>query len=248
METRRFNSTKPHSVRQFSDTLEVNKVSPGFRSRAPNFFRATEAPAMAYGARPPRVSPRSRIELFVDDPVAVHRRVVEAKAVKRARYAKRPQARTRSNVCCNALWLIHSGTCGSSGKFPNDDLSRDRGIIVSANRRPLSVTILACIYIAVGTLGFAYHLSPIRTNGFHYEDVLIELTELAAIVGGAFMLRGDNWARSLVVAWIGVHVIVSFFDSLQQVVVHGFFFVLIVYLLFRREARAYFQRSDQMGT
>ena len=42
-------------------------------------------------------------------------------------------------------------------------------------------------------------------NGFHRDDLLIEIIRVAAIVGGAFMLRGHNWARWLVLAWIGFH-------------------------------------------
>ncbi len=120
---------------------------------------------------------------------------------------------------------------------------------MNANKRPVSVTILACIYVTVGTVGFAYHLYPdFGGHGFHRDDLLIEIIEVAAIVGGAFMLRGNNWARWLVLAWIGFHVVISFFDSLQKVAAHGLMFVLTAYVLFRPEARAYFQRPDQMGT
>ena len=39
----------------------------------------------------------------------------------------------------------------------------------------------------------------------------MELTELLAMVSGAFMLRGHNWARWLALAWIIFHVILSIF-------------------------------------
>jgi len=120
---------------------------------------------------------------------------------------------------------------------------------VNATKRPVSVSIIAIIYITVGAIGFAYHLYPVvGGHGFHRDDLLIEIIRVAAIVGGAFMLRGHNWARWLVLAWIGFHFSISFFDSLQKVAVHGLIFVLTAYFLFRPEAKAYFQRPDQMGT
>ncbi len=98
---------------------------------------------------------------------------------------------------------------------------------VNATKRPVSVSIIAIIYVTVGAVGFAYHLYPfVGGHGFHRDDLLIEIIRVAAIVGGAFMLRGHNWARWLVLAWIGFHFSISFFDSLQKVAVHGLIFVL----------------------
>jgi len=115
-------------------------------------------------------------------------------------------------------------------------------------KRPLPVTILACIYIGVGTVGFAYHLREIMArHAFHYDDFFVELTEFVAIVCGAFLLRGHNWARWLALAWIAFHVGISFVDSLQKVVVHGLIFLLIAYFLFRLEARTYFRHRERMG-
>lgn len=119
---------------------------------------------------------------------------------------------------------------------------------MNADKRPLSMTVLACIYIAVGSIGFAYHLHPIIVNhDLRHDDLLVELIEVAAIVSGAFLLRGDNWARWLALAWITFHVVISFFDSLQKIAVHALFSLLIGYFLFRPEARAYFSvsRRDQ---
>jgi len=121
-------------------------------------------------------------------------------------------------------------------------------LITSMKKRPLPVTILACIYIGVGTVGFAYHLREILArHAFHYDDFLVELTEFVAIVCGAFLLRGHNWARWLALAWIAFHVGISFVDSLQRVVVHGLIFLLIAYFLFRLEARTYFRHRERMG-
>jgi hypothetical protein len=115
-------------------------------------------------------------------------------------------------------------------------------------KRPLPVTILACTYIGVGAVGFVYHLREILArHAFHSDDLLVELTEFVAIVCGAFLLRGHNWARWLALAWIAFHVGISFFDSLQKVVVHGLILLLIAYFLFRPDARTYFRDRETTG-
>jgi hypothetical protein len=117
------------------------------------------------------------------------------------------------------------------------------------NKRPISITILAALYLLVGTVGFVFHFREILArHAFQYEDALIELTELIAIVCGAFILRGRNWARWLAIAWIGFHVAFSFFDSLQKVAVHSLMLILIAYLLFRPDAKSYFQHPKEAGS
>lgn len=117
------------------------------------------------------------------------------------------------------------------------------------NKRPISVTIVAALYLMVGTVGFAVHgRDAVARHAFQYDDALIELTELIAIVCGAFLLQGRNWARWLALAWIGFHAAFSFFDSLQRGAVHSLFLVVIAYFLFRPDTGIYFQHSDEAGT
>jgi hypothetical protein len=78
------------------------------------------------------------------------------------------------------------------------------------NKRPLSVTIIACVYIAVGAIGFVYHFTEFHArDAFQYDAVWVELVRFLAITAGAFMLRGHNWARWLALAWIAFHVIIG---------------------------------------
>jgi hypothetical protein len=98
--------------------------------------------------------------------------------------------------------------------------------------RPLAVTILAWLYIAVGTGGFFTHLS---------DGVWVELVEIAAVIAGAFMLRGKNWGRWLALAWMAFHVILSAFHAVSEVAVHGPFLAVIAWILFRPEAARYFR-------
>ena len=114
------------------------------------------------------------------------------------------------------------------------------------NKRPVPITILACLYLIVGTIDFVVHLrQPLARHAFRYDDALIEVTQLIAIVCGLFMLRGRNWARWLAFAWIAFHVPL-FFDSLHNAVMHVLLFGLIVYCLFRSDSSAYFKHAEQV--
>ncbi len=117
---------------------------------------------------------------------------------------------------------------------------------MNLNKRPLSVTILGCIYIAVGTIGFVYHFTEFQArHSFQYDAVWVELTEVLAILCGGFILRGQNWARWLALAWMAFHVVLSFFDGFQKLAIHCLFCAVIAFFLFRPEAARYF-RGDRV--
>ena len=113
---------------------------------------------------------------------------------------------------------------------------------MNANKRPLAVTILGCVYIAVGTIGFVYHLSDFHArDALQFDGVWIELIRLLAVLSGAFMLRGYNWARWLSLAWIASHVVLSAFHAFPQFAIHCLFCATIAWLLFRPDAARYFR-------
>ena len=112
------------------------------------------------------------------------------------------------------------------------------------NKRPISVTVIGCIFIAAGVIGFAYHVSEFKPQRpFQYDLVLVSLVRLLAILGGVFVLRGKNWARWLLLAWIAFHVVLSAFHSLFELAVHGLLLAVIAYVLFRPPASAYFRSA-----
>jgi uncharacterized membrane protein HdeD (DUF308 family) len=112
------------------------------------------------------------------------------------------------------------------------------------NKRPLSVTVIGCIFVAAGVIGFAYHFTEFKTQRpFEYGIVWVCLLRLLAILGGVFVLRGNNWARWLLLVWIACHVILSAFHSLSELVAHGLLFAVIAYVLFRPQASAYFRTA-----
>jgi hypothetical protein len=110
---------------------------------------------------------------------------------------------------------------------------------MNANKCPISIWIIACAYLAVGSIGFVYHFHLRELLALQRDSFLIELTELLAIVSGAFLLRGQNWARWLALAWMGFHVAISF-PVLRQLIIHSLLFAVIAWFLFRPEAARYF--------
>jgi len=108
-------------------------------------------------------------------------------------------------------------------------------------KRPLAVTILACVYLAVGAGGSIAHLADFRAGGFAFDNLLVELVCLAAVVAGAFLLRGQDWARWLALAWIAFHVVLSVFHPVRELAVHAVFCAIVAWVLLRREARSYFR-------
>ena len=117
---------------------------------------------------------------------------------------------------------------------------------MNPNNRPLSVTILACVYLAIGAIGFAFHFKELLAA--HPDAVWIELTELLAILCGASLLRGHDWGRWLALAWIAFHVVLSAFHSLGEVAIHGLFCAVIAWLLFRPVAARYFRGARLEAT
>jgi hypothetical protein len=109
------------------------------------------------------------------------------------------------------------------------------------NPRPLAVTVLGFVYIAVGTVGFVYHFPALRA--FQSDIVWVELVRVSAIVCGVFMLRGQNWARWGAVAWIAFHAVISAFHSVPQFAIHCLFCALIAWFLFRPDSTRYFRAA-----
>jgi hypothetical protein len=118
------------------------------------------------------------------------------------------------------------------------------GTTLNANQRPIGVLIVGCLYIAVGAVGLVRHFPAL--HAIHQEDVWILLTELLAIVAGVFMLLRHNWARWLAVAWMALHVALSW-PSVRQLAVHTLILAAIAWLLFRADARQFFAADRAEG-
>jgi hypothetical protein len=111
-------------------------------------------------------------------------------------------------------------------------------------KRPITITILAWLYVAVGALGTASHYANFMTHKpLVNEIVWITALGAAAVVAGAFMLHGRNWARWLALVWMAAHVVISALHLLHGLLIHSVLFALIAYILFRRDAREYFSAA-----
>jgi hypothetical protein len=112
------------------------------------------------------------------------------------------------------------------------------------NKRPLTVTIIAWLYIVTGLGGFGLHAREIKTlHPFPYDALWPVGLGIMAVVAGIYMLKRANWARWLAVVWIAFHVGVSLFHTRQELILHSVLLVVIAYLLFRPEATRYFRAT-----
>lgn len=110
-------------------------------------------------------------------------------------------------------------------------------------KRPVSITVIGWLFIGAGAVGVAYHAGEFDArHPFDPALLAVLLVRLLAILGGAFVLRGSNWARWLVVVWMAFHVGLSAFHSATELIVHGLLFVVITWLLFRSAATAWFRK------
>lgn len=112
---------------------------------------------------------------------------------------------------------------------------------MNTNRRPISIWVIACLYLAVGVLGFVLHFRSLLAH--EPDSIAIEVTEFAAIIAGVFLLLGHNWARWLALAWIAFHVVLSIFHPIRELVVHAVLCALIAWGLFYPGANRYFRRA-----
>lgn len=115
------------------------------------------------------------------------------------------------------------------------------------NARTVMPSILAVgvIFLAVGVLDVWRGIEPILGGASHLatDDMLVLAIGIAALVGGAFVLRRQNWARWLLAVWMLLHVAISVGEP-EQLIAHLVIFGLLAFLLFRPRARAYFRPSQ----
>jgi len=106
-------------------------------------------------------------------------------------------------------------------------------------RRPRSITIISWIFIILGSISLLSGLLPI--GDVTVADRIAELKDhwyvplvrILAIVGGGFLLKGHNWARWLLVLWMGFHIVISAMHSVMELVLHTVIFSAILFFLFK---------------
>jgi len=114
------------------------------------------------------------------------------------------------------------------------------------SKRPRSITIISWIFLAVGAVGLAYHATDFKAERpFESDLVWVCVVRLLAMLCGVFMLRGNNWARWLLVVWVAYHVILSVLHTPFELVVHSLLFAAVLFFLFRAPASAYFRGATR---
>jgi hypothetical protein len=109
--------------------------------------------------------------------------------------------------------------------------------------RPIPVTLISILFIIAGLAGIIYHASEISEIFSDPESLGIFVVRVLAIVGGVFTLRGANWARWLLLAWIAFHVVLSFFHTTEELVMHVVIMAITMLALLYPKARAYFNEG-----
>jgi len=114
----------------------------------------------------------------------------------------------------------------------------------SRNRGRALIATVAWIFIAAGAVGLAYHAGEFNPQRPLEPELLAGvLVRLLAVIGGVFLLRGQNWARWLLIVWLAYHVVLSAFHSPAELVFHGILLALFSWILFRTDASPYFRRE-----
>lgn len=108
-------------------------------------------------------------------------------------------------------------------------------------RRMPSILLVGVVFLVIGVLDVWRGVAPMLGGATHLatDDMLVLAIGIAALVGGGFVLRGENWARWLLAVWMALHVAISVAEP-RELIPHLVIFGLLTYLLFRPRARAYF--------
>lgn len=105
--------------------------------------------------------------------------------------------------------------------------------------RPRTITIISWLFIIFGSIALLSGVLPFRDLLSHWY---VHLSRILMIVAGVFMLKGQNWARWLLVVWVAFHIVVGALHSALFLLMHVVIFSVILYFVFRREASTYFSR------
>jgi len=110
-------------------------------------------------------------------------------------------------------------------------------------KRPLSIIIIGIFFIVLGVLSLGHAAWGLVNTQQRLTDLqnhwMIYLSAIVAIVGGAFLFKGQNWARWLLVAWMAFHIVVGALHGIVPLLTHVVIFSVILLFLFRRHASSY---------
>ena len=102
-------------------------------------------------------------------------------------------------------------------------------------QRPLSITITAWLFIAVGVFSLAggWWREVTHQGAWRADEIgIASMVRLLAIVGGRGLLDGRTWARWLLGGWMAFHIVISARQP-AALVTHVVLFGVIGFVLFR---------------
>lgn len=115
------------------------------------------------------------------------------------------------------------------------------------HQRPIAITVVSCLVIIAGIFGLARGFANATTLWPPEQDLIwVVVVDAIGIAGGIFMLRRQNWARWLTLAWIASHVAIVSVYMRKEILPHAIIFALVAYLMFRADVRAYFRRDTEV--
>jgi hypothetical protein len=103
------------------------------------------------------------------------------------------------------------------------------------------------LFVVVGVASVGRQLLTLNGGRLTFAAALpgdfwyVAVTAAAATVSGAFILRGANWARWLLGAWLAFHVALSFGHGAFKLAVHTALAAAVIWLLCRAPAAAWFR-------
>ena len=110
-------------------------------------------------------------------------------------------------------------------------------------KRPFAIAFLGWLFIFVGLAALLYHLIK---GTLDFWMITIVLFELVAVLAGIFLLKGRNWARWLLMAWVAIHVYIGAGHSLSAGVPHLLLLIAIGYFLFTPPDSHYFRSAPSV--
>jgi len=111
--------------------------------------------------------------------------------------------------------------------------------------RPRTVTFAGWLFVVTGCGGLVvaawrYAGGPQDAHGLG-DFAWAAGSGLLAAAGGTFVLRGRDWARWALVAWMAGHLVLGALHSAGMFLVHAAMFAPLLYVLFRPPAARYFR-------
>jgi hypothetical protein len=114
--------------------------------------------------------------------------------------------------------------------------------------RPIAIIVVSVLFIVAGITGFAYHIKEYFDPNFNkLEIVVVLIVRVLAVVCGILLFYGINWARWLAVIWILYHIILSFFHSTSEVIMHILLLIVVSVMMFHPKSAVYFKRRHGAG-